>query len=573
MTKSTRRGMVIIGVIVAGLMLIGFMARSARRPARGSVVEMYIGGDIPEWLGDESLTDILGSKRLILRDFLEAIHRARDDERINGLLVTIDAPALGFARLQEVRDAVLRFRESGKWATAYMETAGEFSPGNAAYYLASAFSSIWLAPPGDINLTGLRAEVTFVRGALDKLKIVPDMDHIGEYKNAMNFFTHKEMTPEHREAVDTLIEAYDRQMRRGIAAGRGMDEEEVTVLIDRGPFLGPQALELNLVDRLGYRDELEAHLEEENGGELPLIPLRRYLKGGRYYDRGPKVALIYGVGSVLRGENDYNPLTGEMVMGSDTIARAFKEAREDPSIEAIVFRLDCPGGSYVASDLIWREVTLTTAVKPVVVSMGNLAGSGGYFVAMAAHRIVAEPGTITASIGVLAGKFVTTGLWSSLGITTEAVQRGRHATFFSREAVYSPEEREIFRGWLERIYNDFVGKVADGRGMTFDEVHAVAQGRIWAGEDALEHGLVDELGGLETAVRAALELAGADPEGRARLVVIPKPKSWLQKLRRRDERAALLVDRLRVEIERILDGGGVVGPERVLEMPFIPVVN
>ena len=573
MTKSTRRGMVIIGVIVVALMLIGFMARGARQPARGSVVEMHIEGEIPEWLGDESLSDLLGSKRLILRDYLEAIHRARDDERINGLLVTIDAPALGFARLQEVRDAILRFRESGKWATAYMETAGEFSPGNSAYYLASAFSSIWLAPPGDINLTGLRAEVTFVRGALDKLKIVPDMDHIGEYKNAMNFFTHKKMTTEHREAVDALLEAYHRQMKSGIAAARGMDDQEVANLIDSGPFLGPQALDRNLVDRLGYRDQLEEHLKEENGGELPLIPLRRYLKGGRYYDRGPKVALIYGVGSVLRGENSYNPITGETVMGSDTIVRAFKEAREDPSIEAIVFRVDCPGGSYVASDLIWREVTLSTAVKPVIVSMGNLAGSGGYFVAMAAHRIVAEPGTITASIGVLSGKFVTTGLWDSLGITSEAVQRGRHATFYSRDVAYSAEERKIFRGWLERIYNDFVGKAADGRGMTFEEVDAVAQGRIWAGEDALEHGLVDELGGLQTAIRGALELAGADPDGRARLVVIPKPKSWLQKLRERDETAAVLVERLRVEMERFLDGDVVRGPERVLEMPFIPVVH
>jgi len=344
-------------------------------------------------------------------------------------------------------------------------------------------------------------------------------------------------------------------------------------LIDRGPFLGPQALELNLIDRLGYRDELEAQLKEENGGELPLIPLRRYLGGGRYYDRGPKVALIYGVGSVLRGENSYNPITGETVMGSDTIARAFKEAREDPSIKAIVFRIDCPGGSYVASDIIWREVSLTTAVKPVIVSMGNLAGSGGYFVAMAAHRIVAEPGTMTASIGVLAGKFITTELWDSLGVTSDAVQRGRHATFFSRAVGYSPEEKAIFRGWLERIYNDFVGKAAAGRGMTFDEVHAVAQGRIWSGEDALEIGLVDELGGLQTAVRAALEMAGDDPDGRANLVVLPKPKSWLQKLRDRDERAVVLVDRLRVEIERILDGGGPPGPERVLEMPFIPSVR
>jgi protease-4 len=573
MTKATRKGMLIIGSILVVLTAIGFMARSARQPARGSVVEIHLGDDIPEWIGDESLADLFGGGRLILRDYLEAIQRAGEDERINGLLVTIDDPPLGFARLQEVRDAILRFRASGKWAAAYMETAGEFSPGNAAYYLASAFSSIWLAPPGDINLTGLRAEIPFVRGALDKLKVFPDMDHIGEYKNAMNLFTHKEMTPEHRESVEALIEAYHRQMRDGIAAGRGKEEDEVAALIDRGPFLGPQALEVGLVDHLGYRDEMEAKLKEENGGALPLIPLRRYLKGGRYYDRGPKVALIYGIGSVLRGESTTNPLTGESVMGSDTIVEAFERAREDDSIEAIVFRVDSPGGSYVASDLIWREVTRTTAVKPVVVSMANLAGSGGYFVAMAAQRIVAEPGTITASIGVLAGKFVTTALWNTLGITSDSVQRGRHATFFSREVAYTPEERVIFRGWLERIYKDFVGKVAEGRGMTFDEVHAIAQGRIWAGEDARSRGLVDELGGLDTAIRAALDLAGKDPDGRARLVVIPEPKSWFEKLRDRDDTAALLTGALRAEIERIVLGDRPYAPERVLEMPFVPVVH
>ena len=453
-----------------------------------------------------------------------------------------------------------------------METAGEFSPGNSAYYLASAFGSIWLAPPGDVNLTGLRAEIQFVRGVLDKLKVVPDMDHIGDYKNAMNFFTHKDLTSAHREAIDTLIEAYYRQMLNGIAAGRGMTQAEARDLIDRGPFLGPQALEWNLVDRLGYRDEMEDHLEEENGGELPIVSLRRYLKGGRYFDSGPKVALIYGVGSVLRGESSLNPVTGQMVMGSDTIAKAIRDAREDRSTVAIVFRLDCPGGSYVASDIIWREVMLTKGVKPIVVSMSNVAGSGGYFVAMAADRIFAEPGTITASIGVLSGKFVTKELWNTLGVTSGAVQRGRHATFFSREARYSPEERKIFRGWLERIYNDFVGKVAQGRDMEFAEVHAIAQGRIWSGEDALKLGLVDELGGLEAAVRSALELAGEDAEGPALLVEIPKPMTWWQSWRARDRQTAL-VETLRVEIERFMQEGPFPGAVHVLEMPYVPSIR
>lgn len=573
MTKATRRGIFIIGVIVIGLMLIGFMARTARRPTTGSVLQMTVHGGIAEWTGDESLSDIIGSRPLVLRDYLEAIYRASTDERINGLLVTIDNPALGFARLQEIRDAVLQFRESGRWAAAYMETAGEFSPGNAAYYLATAFDSIWLAPPGDINLVGLRAEVPFVRGVLDKLKVVADMDHIGDYKSAMNFFTHREMTDAHREALEAVIASMYGQIRGGIAIGRDMSEEAVDALIDRGPFLGPQALEENLVDRLGYFDEMKDHLEEENGGRLPLLTVRRYLKGGRYYDSGPRVALIHGIGSVLRGENAFNPLTGQRVMGSDTISKAIRDAREDPTIMAIVFRVDSPGGSYVASDIIWREVMLTRGVKPIVVSMSNVAGSGGYFVAMAADRIYAQPGTITASIGVLAGKFVTTELWNALGVTSDSVQRGRHATFFSNQSVYSTEERAIFRGWLERIYNDFVGKVAEGRDKTFDEIHAIAQGRIWSGEDALRLGLIDGLGGLSAAVSAALELAGEGTADRAQLVEFPEPKNWLESFTSRDRQTQVLIDTLRIEIERITRGGPFPGPERVLEMPYVPGID
>src|SRR5213593_4147752 len=217
-------------------------------------------------------------------------------------------------------------------------------------------------------------------------------------------------------------------------------------------------------------------------------------------------------------------------MGSDTIAAAIRQAREDSSIKAIVFRVDSPGGSYIASDLIYREVMLARQAKPVVVSMGDVAGSGGYFVSMGANKIVAEPSTITASIGVLAGKMVTTGLFNKVGITFDAVQRGRHATFFSTRGKYTPEERDLFEGWLQRIYKDFVEKAAKGRGKTYDEIHAVAQGRVWSGEDALRLGLIDELGGLTTAIRRAQELAHLDPESRVQLVVLPQPKSFLERI-------------------------------------------
>jgi len=573
MSKGLKRALLVVGVLVGSLVAIAFAVRWSNQPAAGSILEMTLNDDIPEYVPFDGLSQVLGGRKLTMRDYVEALRLARDDSRISGLLVAIDGPGVGSARLQELRDAIVDFQKGGaKWAVAYLETAGEFSPGNRDYYLATACGSIWLSPPGDINLTGLRAEVSFVRGTLDKLGIVPDFDHIGKYKNAMNTITDTAMNDAYRESLDALVRSVYGQVRKGMAAGRKMSEEQMTSLIDSGPHIGPKALEEKLVDSLGYRDELEEQLKAKNGGSLPLIKVGRYLKAGRYYDRGPKIALIYGLGGVSRGESDVNPLTGETTMGSDTIAAAIKRAREDPSIKAIVFRVDSPGGSYIASDVIYHEVMLTKGKKPVVVSMGDLAGSGGYFVAMGADTIVAEPSTITASIGVLAGKLVTTGFWSKVGITFDAVQRGAHATFFSTSSKYTPEERAIFESWLDRIYKDFVTKAAKGRNKTFDQIHAVAQGRIWSGEDALRLGLVDQLGGLTTAVRRALEMAGDNPDGRAQLVVMPETKSLVSQLLHSDDTRAPFAS-LQKRMRKLIEEGPSPATDGVLSMPYVPVLR
>jgi len=574
MTRGTRIGLTVVALVMVSLIGIGFVARRARQPGPGSVLEVVLDGDISEQSGPDPVAEVFGSKPLTVRDYVEAILRAAEDKRINGLLLTVKTPsAAGVAKIQELREAIRRFRESGKWTVAWTETAGEFGPGTGVYYLATACETIWIAPPGDVNLTGLRSEVTFIRGSLDKLKVKPDFDQIGKYKNAMNFYTNKSMTEAHREAMEAILDSLYRQIRQGIAEGRGMTDDEVAVAIDKGPYLGSQALEAKLVDRLGYRDELEDWLKEKNGGRLPFIKTRRYLKGGRYWSRGARMALIYGVGGVHRGESRHDPLTGSESMGSDTVAAAIRQAREDDSIKAIVFRVDSPGGSYVASDIIWREVSLTKGKKPIVVSMSDVAGSGGYFVAMAADRIIAEPGTITASIGVLAGKLVTRELWELIGVTSDAVQRGRHATFFSSEQMYTDEERSIFRSWLERIYKDFVGKVAQGRGKSFDDIHTIAQGRIWSGEDALRLGLVDEVGGLATAVQRAGELAGLDPKLGVKLVEIPAPKTLLQEFLTRDDKVGETIVALRNRLRLLIEEGRLTAePEQVLEMPYVPRV-
>ncbi len=573
MSKAGKRVLLIVLILVAGLVTVAFMLRMASQPARGSVLELVLDDEIPDQETADGLAQLFGGRKPTMRDYVEALRLARDDGRINGLLVTIDGPDVGTAKLQELRDAIVDFQKKDKWAVAYLETAGEFSPGNRDYYLATACGSIWLAPPGDINLVGIHAEVPFFRGALDLLGVVPDMDHIGKYKSAMNTITDKAMNEAYRESMEALVSSVYGQLKRGIAQGRRMKEEQVAALIDNGPYIGPRAIEAKLVDTLGYRDDLETHLKEKNGGVLPLVKVGKYLKAGRYFTRGPKIALVYGLGGVSRGENDSNPATGSLIMGSVTTAAAIKKAREDPSIRAIVFRVDSPGGSYIASDVIYHEVMLTKDKKPMVVSMGDVAGSGGYFVSMGANKIVAEPATITASIGVLAGKLVTTGLWNKVGITFDTVQRGRHATFFSTGSKYTPEERDLFEGWLQRIYKDFVDKAAKGRGKTYDEIHAVAQGRIWSGEDALRLGLVDELGGLTTAIRRALELAHIDPESRVQLVILPEPKSFLERIWGGFEDTRAPFASLQRHLRKLIEEGPSDRPDGVLSMPFVPVLR
>jgi protease-4 len=324
-----------------------------------------------------------------------------------------------------------------------------------------------------------------------------------------------------------------------------------------------------MVDELGHWDELDTDIRERNAGELPLLDVGAYLKAGRFYDGHVKVALIYGIGALTRGRSDQDSLYGSPTMGSDTITAAVREAREDDSIDAVVLRVDSPGGSYISSDVILREIRKTGEVKPVVVSMADVAASGGYFISLGADSIIAEPGTLTASIGVVAGKFITEGFWEKLGITSDAVQRGRHATFYSSKSGYTPEERIIFQDWLDRIYADFVGKVAESRERSFEEIDEIAQGRVWTGEDALRLGLVDELGGLSLAIQRAVELTEAESGARARLVVLPHRKGWVTEMLEGAVATRARLEALRAGLVRLAEEGTLRPPRGVLEIPFV----
>jgi protease-4 len=522
---------VIGGLVVVVLVLgagIGIVMKASKGGVpRATVLEVDLETALAEDVPDDIFAKAMSKDTLTLRDVVEALEKAADDPKVVGLVARVGAAPIGLAQLQEIRDAVMAFRAKKKPALAYAETFGEFGQGNGAYYLATAFDEIWLQPSGDIGLTGIFIESPFLRGVLDKLGVKPHMDHRYEYKNAMNTFTDTKYDPAFKEAMTALMNSFFSQMVAGIAEGRHLKADEVKSLFDRGPFLGKEALDAKLVDGLAYRDEVYGKVMEKAGKGAKRLFLSAYLKrAGRPHQSGKTVALIYGVGGVGRGESDYSPVTGRQSMGSDTVAAAFRDAVADPKVKAIVFRVDSPGGSYVASDTIWREtLKAKEAGKPVIVTMGNLAGSGGYFVAMAADKIVAQPGTITASIGVLGGKMVTPGLWAKLGLSWDEVHTSANSAMWTGTHDYSPAEWARFQAWLDRVYADFTSKVAEGRGLPKEKVLQIAKGRIWTGEDAKARGLVDELGGFPAALRLAKAAAGIPEKDDVTLKLFPAEKT------------------------------------------------
>ncbi len=504
--------------------------------APSTVLEADFEQSFAEDSPDDPFAQLMLGEGVVVRDVVEALEKAGGDPRVKGLVARIGVAQAGLAQVQELRDAVKAFRAKGKWAVAWAETYGEFGPGNGAYYLATAFDEIYLLPSGDIGLTGLMYETPFVRGTLDKLGIVPRMDHRKEYKNFMNTFTERAYTDAHREALAKVMDSQFGQMVRGVAAARKLTETQVRGIFDRGPYLGQEAVKAGLVDGLAYRDQVYDRVEKKTGGDPSYLRVGKYLdRAGRPHEKGETIALIFGLGGVQRGRSGYDPAFGEATMGSDTVAGAFRKAVDDADVKAILFRVDSPGGSYVASDAIWRETDRARkAGKPVIVSMGDVAGSGGYFVAMAADKIVAQPGTITGSIGVLGGKMLTAGLWEKLGLSWDEVHTSANSRMFTGTHDYSPEEWARFQAWLDRVYEDFTSKAAEGRRLPKEKVLQIAKGRIWSGEDAKAIGLVDELGGYPVALRLARAAAKLPADAPVTLKVFPAKKTLLQALIERE---------------------------------------
>jgi len=517
-----------LSLLFVGALLGLVMLGTASEPGvpDSVVLELELDEPLEEYVPEDSLATAFGPGKQTVRDVVDALEKAGEDARVKALVVKVNGTPGSTAVVQELRDAVKAFRAKGKKAVAYADTFGEGGGGTGAYYLASAFDDIYLQPSGDLSLLGPAIETPFARDALAKLGVKPRIGQRHEYKNAVNTYTQQTFTPEHREATERFLTSLFGQLVKGVAEGRELSEDEVKAAIDAAPLVGQQAVEAKLVDGLLYRDEVYEKVKAEAGEGAKLLYVRKYLERvGRPNAQGEAtVALIYGAGGIARGQSQTNPMSGEVTMGSETVAASFRKAVEDPSVKAIVFRVDSPGGSYVASDTVRREVQRAREKgKPVVVTMGTYAASGGYFVAMDADKIVAQPGTLTGSIGVYGGKMVTAELWEKLGVNFEALGRGKNATMYSADADFTPEQLAKNEAFLDRVYEDFTAKAAVGRKLPVEKLREVAKGRVWTGEDAKERGLVDELGGFAVALKLAKEAAKL--EGPVRVELFPKKKN------------------------------------------------
>jgi len=539
--SGTRKAILIIGGIFAVLIMVvgvGALAlwlafRKTEPPIRdNSVLMLRVAGTLPDYTPDDPFKKIFGGPDQSLTGLVMQFKKAKVDRRIKAILLDVNMSGVGWGKAEEIRDAITEFRTSGKPVYAYIEFGL-----NKEYYIATACDKIIVPPPGELFINGLAADVMFFRGSLDKLGIYPDIYQIGKYKTAGNMFTQKEMTEEHKQFINELLDDLYGRYITTIAQARKKTPEEVRALIDNAPYNAEQAKNAGLIDEAMYRDQVETMLKKSLGQKEsePLVAVRSY----DYRDvspeslglnKGERIAVIYASGEIGSGSSQNSP-SGDQSIGSDTVAKALNDAAVDKTIKAIVLRVDSPGGSGLASDIIWRAVETANEKKPVVVSMSDVAASGGYYISASARKIIAQPSTITGSIGVVAGKPVMRGFYDWLGISNEYVLRGKTSGMFRETEKFSDEERVKFEEWIKTTYyRDFVPKVAKGRGKDAQYVDSIGQGRVWTGAQGKDKGLVDEFGGLDRAIDVAKQLANIPADKGVERVILPYPTTFLQQL-------------------------------------------
>ena len=538
---ALRRGVALVFMLIgiatvlsmAGVVfLYVFSLREPTIPDRTLLV-VRPGGELLEVLPNDIVGQVLGREASTVRGFVESLRKAKRDPRVASVLLLPSTLELPFwAKVQELRDAIIDFRQSGKTVVAFLEYGGD-----REYYLASAADRVFLLPTSPLDLTGIASYEVFLRGALDKVGAYPDFLQIGAYKTAVNQFTQRDLTPAHREMAESLNGDLYEQLVRGIAEARRTSIDDVRALFDEGPFTPDAALRAGLIDGLAYLDEIEDRVPAL---KPPTGDLYR-VEESEYRDISPRsvgirtqsrIAVLYASGVIASGASSYDTVNGAIV-GSDTIVEQIRRIRDDDSIRAIVLRVDSPGGSAVASDVIWRELMITRDQKPsrpLIASMSDLAASGGYYISMPAAVIVAQPATLTGSIGIFGGKIAIGETLAKVGVTTATVQSGRNASLSSPFEPFTPEQRAKVMEYMHVFYESFVEKAARSRRTTPAQIDAVAQGRVWTGLQARARGLVDELGGLDAAVTIAKQRAGIPADEEVELVVYPPHRTLYEAL-------------------------------------------
>jgi protease IV len=513
----------LLAVLVSAAAMVVLMLAVGREPAvpSNAVLVVRVEGDLADAASDTVFASVIGARRNGTRAIVENLRKAKADRRISAVIVRpVGLSSAYWARLQEVRDAILDFKSSGKPTVAHLEYGGD-----REYFVATACDRVFLLPTSPLDVSGFASYELFLRGTLDKIGAYPDFLHIGDFKTAPNQFTEKTFTPAHREMAESLNRDLFEQFVQAVAGGRKKTPDQVRQLVDDGPFLAEDAVRAGLVDDVAYDDQVDAKVRpgakagvRVKDDEYAKVRAASVGLAGR-----SRIAVINAHGVINSGRSGIDPLNGAVV-GSDTLVEYIRKARKDRSIKAIVLHVDSPGGSTVASDVIWRELVQASTgpgAQPLVASMSDLAASGGYYIAMAAPDIVAEPGTLTGSIGIYGGKIVTGGTYGKLGMSVEAVSIGKHAEMNSPVRPYSEEDRAKLDEQLRAFYDQFVEKAAASRQKKPEEIDAIAQGRVWTGRQAKDLGLVDALGGLEKAVAIAKERAKIPAGEQVDLVVYP----------------------------------------------------
>jgi protease IV len=539
--SGTKKALLIIGGILFAFLLvaiigIALIAESIGKPdvKNNSVLVLNISGSLPDYVADDPTAKIFGANQgQSFSGLLTQLRKAKVDSRIGAVLLDINFSTLGWGKADELREAIAEFKTSGKPVYAYMEYGA-----NKEYYIATAADKIFLPPPGELGIIGLQAQAQFYKGSLDKLGVEFESVHIGKYKGANDPLVRKDMSPEQREVINAMLDDYYNRIVNTIAETRKKSPEDVKAIIDNAPYTAPQALQQNLIDGTKYRDEvyndIKAKLGYKDSEEL------RLTSAGSYKDitpeslglnNGERIAVIFASGLITSGKSSDGTFGGAQTIGSDTIVKAIKEAADDNSIKAIVLRVDSGGGSALASDLMWHTIEYAKTKKPFVTSMGDVAASGGYYIACNSNKIVAEPSTVTGSIGVILGRPVVKGFYDWVGITNEYITRGKNAGLLRDTEKWTDEQRAKVEESAKFFYWDnFIPKVAKGRGRTVEQIHEIAQGRVWTAAQAKERGLIDEFGGLAKAIEIAKGLANLPADKDVRRVVFPARKPFLASL-------------------------------------------